>query len=229
MPGKFNGLSQTQWEMLETLLPSQPENRGKGQPPAPFRPILNTIFYVLITGCRWCDIPIGYKWGKRTTSHRWLGIWSTNGTLAKMKARLLGMAHLANKINWENASGDGSFAAGKGGGEGVDHGFKGKGVTTHALVDGNGRPLSFTCTGASGSERDEIEPLLNGIIVETGRKGRQKARPRTIELDKGYDSKELRKKNPGKGNTTQDTSSRIQEPQAAPRKKARQITKPLEG
>ncbi len=36
---------------------------------------------------------------------------------------------------------DGFFSAGKGGGEKVDHGYKGKGVTTHLLVDGLGQPL----------------------------------------------------------------------------------------
>ncbi|MBF0502252.1 MAG: IS5 family transposase [Candidatus Riflebacteria bacterium] len=209
MPGKFTGLTQCQWDLLKGFLPPEPEMRWKGQPPAPFRPILNTIIYILITGCRWCDIPRGPKWGKRSTSHRWLGTWLSDGTLKRMKARLLGAAHLAGKIDWENASADGSFAAGKGGGEGVDHGFKGKGVTTHAIVDGNGRPLAVTSTGAAGSERDEVEPLLNGIIVDTGRKGRQRSRPKAIELDKGYDSKELREKNPETRNPTQNTSTTV--------------------
>ncbi|EKD93348.1 MAG: hypothetical protein ACD_28C00166G0001 [uncultured bacterium] len=141
---------------------------------------------------------------------------------------MLGAAHLAGKIDWDSSSADGSFAAGKGGGESVDYGFKGKGVTTHALVDGNGNPLSVTSTGSSGSERDEIEPLLNEIILETGRKGRQKARPKTLELDKGYDSKELRKKNPESRNTTQNPSSEVFKPQTTSRKKNRQVTKPVE-
>jgi len=103
-----------------------------------------------------------------------------------MKARLLGAAHLAGKIDWSNGSIDGSFAAGKGGGEGVDYGFKGKGVLTHALVDGNGLPLAVTTTGASGNEREQVEPLLDAVALETGKKGRQKKRPRSLELDKGY-------------------------------------------
>jgi hypothetical protein len=55
---------------------------------------------------------------------------------------------------------DGFFSAGKGGGEKVDHGYKGKGVTTHLLVDGLGQPLKTTSTGASGDERKEVIPLL---------------------------------------------------------------------
>lgn len=209
MPGKFTGLSNCQWEMLRPLLPPEPEVRWKGQPPAPFRPILNTIIYVLISGCRWCDVPVGPKWGKRTTSHRWLGIWLFDGTLKKMKARLLGAAHLAGKIDWSNGSVDGSFAAGKGGGEGVDYGFKGKGVTTHALVDGNGFPLATTSTGASGDEREQVEPLLDSVILNTGNKGRQKKRPRSLELDKGYDSKALREKNPRSRNSSENPTKEV--------------------
>lgn len=44
------------------------------------------------------------------------------------------------------------FPPGKGGGEDVDYGYKGKGVTAHLLVDGNGMPLSVSATSASGSE-----------------------------------------------------------------------------
>jgi hypothetical protein len=45
------------------------------------------------------------------------------------------------------------FSGGKGDGEAVDYGYKGKGVTTHLLVDAFGQPLRVTSTGASGEER----------------------------------------------------------------------------
>jgi len=45
------------------------------------------------------------------------------------------------------------FSGGKGGGEMVDYGYKGKGVTTHLLADGEGNPLSFEVTRAKGDER----------------------------------------------------------------------------
>ncbi len=194
MPGEFTGLTDDQWETLKPLLHAEPERRWKGQPPAPFRKVLNTIIYVLITGCRWCDIPVGFEWGKRSTSHRWLGIWLSDGTLEKIKSRLLGVAHLSGKIDWTNGSIDGSFVAGKGGGESVDRGFKGKGVTIHALVDGKGNPIAVTCTGASGDERAQVDPLLDSVDVKTGMKGRRKSRFDSLELDKGYDSEALRKK-----------------------------------
>ncbi|MCG6135166.1 MAG: hypothetical protein MET45_10945 [Nostoc sp. LLA-1] len=33
--------------------------RGKGMPHAPYRHVLNSLLYILITGCRWCDLPRG--------------------------------------------------------------------------------------------------------------------------------------------------------------------------
>jgi len=52
-------------------------------------------------------------------------------------------------------AGDGFFSRGKGGGEEIEYGFKGKGTTTHLLVDGS--------TAANGDERQEVEPLLDRV------------------------------------------------------------------
>ena len=37
-------LCEKQWNILKTLLPQDPEKRGKGMPHANFRSVLNTIF-----------------------------------------------------------------------------------------------------------------------------------------------------------------------------------------
>ncbi len=55
--GRFEGLTDTQWLMITPLLPKGPEQRGKGHPHTPWRPVCNTILWVLITGSRWCDVP----------------------------------------------------------------------------------------------------------------------------------------------------------------------------
>jgi len=154
--------------------------------------------------------------------------WQKNGTFASLKASLLGAAHLAGKIDWQNASVDGSFAAGKGGGEGVEYGFKGKGVLTHALVDGNGNILSVTTTGAGQSEREQVEELLDGIDVNTGRRGRRRSRPATLELDKGYDSQELREKNQGAWNSAKNSKKKMAKKKATTGKKNRKAEKPME-
>lgn len=83
------------------------------------------------------------------------------------------------------------FPPGKGGGESVKYGYKGKGVTTHLLVDGKGMPLSVTATSAAGSERKQVSPLLQKVRVYHGY-GRPKHCPKEIHADKGYDSKALK-------------------------------------
>ena len=82
------------------------------------------------------------------------------------------------------------FPPGKGGGQDVDYGYKGKGVTTHLLTEGNGMPLAVTVTGAKGDERKQVIPLLNQVKIS--RKGRPKRCPKEIHADKGYDTQILR-------------------------------------
>lgn len=192
MPGKFDGLTDAQWEIIEPLLPGNPVEPVRGRPHSPFRYVLNTILWVLITGARWIDIPSLPHFAARSTSHRWLGIWSNNGTLERIISRLQGMAQDAGLIDWERCSVDGAFAAGKGGGETVQYGRRGKGVTLHALVDGNGTPLSVVTSGAAESERAQVKPLLDAVNVRTGRRGRPSKLPDALQGDRGYDSRELR-------------------------------------
>lgn len=84
------------------------------------------------------------------------------------------------------------FSSGKGGGDVVDYGYKGKGVTTHLLVDGHGNPIAFEVTSAKGDERKQVEPLLNQVSEFVGLPKQISGPIPTFEADKGYDSEELR-------------------------------------
>ena len=114
MPGAFEGVTDEQWMVLEKLLPPAPEKRGRGMPPAPFRNVLNSIFYVLITGSRWCDLPTGDPWAHRSSAHRWLKRWQKDGTWERMVQGLLACADLCGLINWGHGAIDGSFSPGAG-------------------------------------------------------------------------------------------------------------------
>ena len=48
-----------------------------------------------------------------------------------------------------------------GGGETVNHGYKGMGVVMHLLADGSGKPLAIITTPANGNERLQVKTLLN--------------------------------------------------------------------
>ena len=84
------------------------------------------------------------------------------------------------------------FPPGKGGGEGVAHGGKGKGMLIHSLTDGNGMPLANRTTPANGDERAQVVPLLGAVKARTGNRGRPRKRLKVIATDRGYDAKALR-------------------------------------
>jgi transposase len=86
------------------------------------------------------------------------------------------------------------FPPGKGGGEGVARGGKGKGVLIHCLTAGDGMPLAQRTTPANGDERAQVMPLLDAVKVRTGTRGRPRKRLKVLATDKGYDAKALRQR-----------------------------------
>ncbi|MGX9727599.1 MAG: hypothetical protein ACTFAK_09860 [Candidatus Electronema sp. VV] len=50
--------------MFRNIFPSE-EQGGRGRPAAPSRNILNLLLYILIVGCRWCDLPRGPQWASK--------------------------------------------------------------------------------------------------------------------------------------------------------------------
>jgi transposase len=114
MAGRFEGLSDLEWRLVEDVCPPAPPKRGRRMPHAPFRTVLHTLLYVLITGCRWCDIPRGPQWASKSATHRWFQRWQADGTLAAVQARMLGVAEERGMIQWEYGAIAGAFSPGKG-------------------------------------------------------------------------------------------------------------------
>jgi len=108
MSGKFEGLTDIQWMILMPLLPELLYKFGRPRPDR--RKLLNTILYVLITGSRWCDIPTGPQWAKRSTAHEYLGKWEQEGVMYRIKQGMLEVAELNGLIDWKKGSVDGSFS-----------------------------------------------------------------------------------------------------------------------
>lgn len=177
---RFKGLTDNQWRLIEGFF-HEPLKRKKGKPHTPWRYVVNTILWILITGARWCDVPKGKQWASRSASHRWLGLWKESGLLEHLLLGLHDMAHIAKKIDLERLSVDGFFSAGKGGGEEITYGYKGKGSTTHLLIDAHGNPLYTTSTSAAGDERKEVVPLIkkNQKMARASRKKRDNSNSRS--------------------------------------------------
>lgn len=146
MPGRFEGLSDAERSLFKDIFPV-PEKRGRGMPPAPPRKILNSLLYILITGCRWCDLPRGQQRASKSSGHRHLQSWYLDGTLNKIRAKILGFAQNKGMIDRESGAVDGSFSSGKGGGAEVAYGYKGKGVLIHLPVDAEGMQKKTRPTG----------------------------------------------------------------------------------
>ena len=108
MAGGFEGLSDLEWKLFEDIFPETPKKRSRGMPPVPFRYLLNSLLYMLITGCRWCDLPLGNIWGSKSSAHRWLKRWQQDGTLEQLQSRILGIAQNKAMINWNYGAVDGS-------------------------------------------------------------------------------------------------------------------------
>ena len=108
MAGRFEGLSELEWKLFEDIFPETPKKRGRGMPPVPFRYVLNSLLYILITGCRWCDLPQGKIWASKSSAHRWLKRWQEDGTLEQIQSRILGIAQNKGMINWNYGAVDGS-------------------------------------------------------------------------------------------------------------------------
>jgi len=66
---EFRELSDFEWEVVKPLLP--PRSRADD------RMVLNGILYVLVTGCRWMDMPL--KYGSYKTAWKRLKRWSDKG------------------------------------------------------------------------------------------------------------------------------------------------------
>jgi len=192
--GRFEGLNDMQWTVIKGLLPDAPKKRGKGYPHTPWRKVCNSIFWVLITGSRWFDIPRGGQWASKSSAHRWLGVWQEDGTLERVLSSLREVAFLEGQIDWERLAVDGFFSPGKGGGELVDYGYKGKGVTTHLLVDSEGNPIAFEVTSAKGDERLQVGPLLDRVEQQLCAFRKETGLIPIFEADKGYDAEALRNK-----------------------------------
>ncbi len=101
-------LREAQWQRIEPLLSKQ---GVMGRPRADERKTLNAILYVLITGCRWNDLPKEY--GSFMTAWRRLRQWSRDGTLLKLWRHLLRDLDGLGQIDWERCAVDGSYVKAK--------------------------------------------------------------------------------------------------------------------
>src|SRR3954451_2938371 len=80
------------------LPPEQPVGPRGGGPPKPHRVVMNVIWFVLATGCRYQDVPPEMGCSGRTAQRR-LRLWQEMGVWDRLHADLLGLLKRAGKLD----------------------------------------------------------------------------------------------------------------------------------
>ncbi len=100
---QFTELTDKQWSMISKHIPKPART---GRPRYDDRNIINGIIYVLITGCRWSEMP--EKYGTKSTAHLRLQNWQQRGVWKKILSSLIKSAYKQNKIHLQKISIDSS-------------------------------------------------------------------------------------------------------------------------
>jgi len=111
MAKQFKELSDAQWTKIETLMAWNPPLE-RGEKRASFRKVWNSIFYILIYGCRWADLPKATCYAARSTSHRWMLKFEKAGVFQRVLCGLLLEAKRSGKIDFRHLLVDGTFSLG---------------------------------------------------------------------------------------------------------------------
>jgi transposase len=194
------------WERLRPLLPSPSPRRFRfpGRKPLDYRKILTGILFVLKTGIAWDDLPAELGCGCGKTCRHYLRLWHQAGIWLKLRAVLLAELNGADRIDWERALIDASFAKAPEGGEdtGPNPTDRSKsGSKHHVMTDAQGIPLSATVTAANVNEVTQVFEVLTAMPPVGGKPGPKRSKPKRLQGDRGYDSEPVRQRLRGLGIT----------------------------
>lgn len=188
MPEKF-------YELARPMLPveRQPGPKG-GRPPIGHHTVLRVIWFVLVTGCRWKDVPEEMGCCGETARTR-LQAWELADIWNQLHHLLLTMLRQENELHLETAIIDSTQVRAFGGGDAtgpspVDRRKKGTKYTL--LVDRGGVPLVIHAAPANRSDHVEILPTVLDYPHVGGQPGRPRTRPDKLYGDAGYDCEATR-------------------------------------
>lgn len=188
MPEKFYELA---CPMLPPVKEIGPEG---GRPPTAHRIVLKVIWFVLVTGCRWKDVPQEMGCCGETARTR-LQAWERAGLWDQLHRLLLTMLRRENELHLETTIVDTTQVRAFGGGDAtgpspVDRRKKGTKYTL--LVDRDGVPLVIRAVPANRSDHLEILPAVTSFPVVGGKPGRPRTHPEKLYADAGFDCEATR-------------------------------------
>ncbi|WP_137990809.1 IS5 family transposase [Streptomyces vilmorinianum] len=198
-------LSDEQWSVLESVLPSAGVSRRSGNR----RRLINGVRWRVRTGVPWRDLPREY--GPWQTVYGLFRRWQREGVWARILTFLQARADAAGLITWEvnvdstvcrahqHAAGarrDGAGQKEPPGGVGTepeDHGLGrsrgGFSTKIHLACEQGQKPLSLLVTAGQRGDSPQFEPVLEAIRVPKPGGGRPRRRPLRVRGDKAYSSR----------------------------------------
>ena len=164
-PGYDTSLTDGEWAVIEPLLPVRNPRHGGRPLKYDRRLILNTILYVLRTGCAWRHVP--HDLAPWDAAYRWFAAWSADGTWARVHQALRDQVRERGGRDRQPTAAvlDSQSAKSAEGGEaiGYDAGKRVRGRKRHLLVDTGGLVLHRVVHSASVQDRAGARQVLTGI------------------------------------------------------------------
>lgn len=159
-------LSDRQWQVLASLLPTPASRRGRPRI-HPVRRIVDAIRFLVRTGCPWRYLPAGFPSWK--TVHWYFSRWATDGTLHRIHTELrdrvragAGRDPQPSAAIIDSQSVHAADTVPKAS-RGWDNGKKVNGRKRHIAVDVLGLVLAVVVTPAHVQDRDAAKPLLKRV------------------------------------------------------------------
>ena len=166
-PGYDTSLTDGEWAVIEPLLPVRDPRHGGRPLKYDPRLILDTILYVLRTGCAWRHVP--HDLAPWDAAYRWFAAWSADGTWQRVHAALRDQVREGDGRDRQPSAAvlDSQSAKSAEGGEaiGYDAGKRVRGRKRHLLVDTCGLLLHRVVHSASVPERAGARLVLTGICA----------------------------------------------------------------
>ena len=154
--------------MIEPLLPVRDPHLGGRRRKFPRRLIVDTVLYVLVSGCAWRAVP--HDLAPWDAAYRWFRVWTADGTWRQVHDRLRERVRRADGREAQPTAAvlDSQSAKSAEGGEaiGYDAGKRVRGRKRHLLVDTNGLVLRSVVHSASVQDRAGAKLVLAGVHAQ---------------------------------------------------------------
>jgi transposase len=188
MPEKF-------YELARPMLPPEKKIGPEGgRRPKGHHVVLKVIWFVLVSGCRWKDVPREMGCCGETARTR-MQAWERAGIWDQLHRLLLTMLREEHQLHLKTAIVDTTQVRAFGGGDAtgpspVDRRKKGTKYTL--LVDRDGVPLVIRAVPANRSDHLEILPAVISFPAVGGKPGRPCTHPKKLYADAGFDCEATR-------------------------------------